>query len=105
MECARKLDHAPWLLTRRIAMQNEGIQDAAKRAQYSLEERARFFALSLDLLCIIDRAGIIHDVSASVHTLLGYHEIELLGTPYLELIHPDDHAHVLRGIEAQKQGQ
>ena len=79
--------------------------DAAEPVRCGTEEYSRFFALSLDLLCIADLEGTIRDLSASVLPLLGYREEELIGTPYLRLIHADDQPRVLAQLEALKQGE
>jgi PAS domain S-box-containing protein len=49
-----------------------------------------FFDVSLDLLCIRDRAGHFVKVNAAWHALLGYRPEDLEGVAMLSLVHPDD---------------
>jgi PAS domain S-box-containing protein len=54
------------------------------------KERERFFALSLDLLCIAGSDGILKWFNPALERTLGYDENELQGRSYLALIHPED---------------
>lgn len=65
------------------------ISDLAERRQAE-EERERFFALSLDLLAIIDEQGILRQVSPAWQQLLDYESTQLLQQPITELIHHED---------------
>lgn len=62
------------------------VSDLAEKRQ-SEEERERFFALSLDLLAILDTDGRLKQVGPAWTTLLGYERDTLLGRPFLEQIH------------------
>jgi PAS domain S-box-containing protein len=50
------------------------------------------FALSLDPLCIAGFDGYFKQLNPAWSKLLGWTNEELLDTPYLDFIHPDDHA-------------
>lgn len=65
------------------------IGELAQRRQAE-EERERFFALSWDLLAIVDRQGELRQVSPAWQRLLGYGRDELLGRSFLEFIEPLD---------------
>ncbi|MBU1449389.1 MAG: PAS domain S-box protein [Proteobacteria bacterium] len=59
-----------------------------KRAEDELRE---IFAMSLDLICIADiNTATFLKVNPAFSETLGYSEEELLGTSFLEFVHPDD---------------
>lgn len=67
----------------------------------ALDELDRFFSLSLDLLCIASVDGYFKRVSPAVTDVLGWSVEEFLAQPYMDLIHPNDHAATRREIERQ----
>ncbi len=67
------------------------LRDAGRRA--TEESEARFRALvqnGTDVTAVVDRAGVMRYVTASVERVLGYRPDELLGRPFVELVHPED---------------
>ena len=60
------------------------------------EELDQFFALSLDLLCIVDFHGYFKRLNPSWPRTLGYTPEELRATPFIEFVHPDDRESTLR---------
>jgi PAS domain S-box-containing protein len=55
-------------------------------------EMDQFFALSRDLVCILDLDGRFTRVNAAWEEVLGWSAAELTGSPYSDLVHPDDAA-------------
>jgi PAS domain S-box-containing protein len=69
-----------------------------QRAQDQLD---RFFTLSLDLLCIASADGYFKHVNPAFARTLGWSVEEILARPFLDFVHPDDHAATLREVERQ----
>lgn len=71
----------------------------------SQEELDRFFMLSLDMLCIASTDGYFKRVNPVFHSTLGYTDEELLGRPFIEIIHPDDVAATLLEVSKLAAGE
>jgi PAS domain S-box-containing protein len=69
------------------------------------EEKDRFLDLSVDLICIARTDGYFEYVSPSFETVLGYSREELLARPFLDFIHPDDHAKNDAEVESLADGE
>ncbi|NJL35042.1 MAG: diguanylate cyclase, partial [Chloroflexaceae bacterium] len=67
------------------------IQDITATKQIE-EEYERFFALSLDLLCIASFDGYFKRLSSAWERTLGFSQQELCAAPFLSFVHPDDEA-------------
>ena len=64
----------------------------------------KLFRLSLDLICIAGTDGYFKKINPAFSKLLGYSEEELLKTPFLQFIHPDDRENTMKEVESQLQG-
>jgi PAS domain S-box-containing protein len=53
-------------------------------------ERSRFFEVSLDLVCIANTQGRFLQLNPAFASTLGYSIEELLASPFLDFVHPDD---------------
>jgi PAS domain S-box-containing protein len=70
------------------------------------ELESRFFALSIDMLCIADFSGYFRRLSPSWETTLGFTREELQSRPMLEFVHPDDRDRTLaKNREVRTGGQ
>lgn len=66
------------------------LQQQTQQLERALEERDRFFDISIDLLSISGLDGYFKRVNPVFETTLGYTPAELYAEPFLNLIHPDD---------------
>lgn len=69
------------------------------------EERDRFFALSMDMLSIVQLDGRFQRVNPAFQQVLGYSEEELLNLSVFDLVHPDDLAGTLNGHQKLSTGE
>jgi PAS domain S-box-containing protein len=69
------------------------------------EERDRFFALTMDMLCIVHLDGRFQRVNPAFQKVLGFSEEELLAMSVFSLVHPDDLAATLNGYEKLSAGE
>jgi serine/threonine-protein kinase len=65
------------------------VAESAERKQAD-QQRARFFALSLDLMCIAGFDGYFKQLNPAWEKTLGWTLTELQARPWLEFLHPDD---------------
>lgn len=78
------------------------LESLLRRAESDL---GRFFELSLDLFCIAGMDGFFRRVNSNFPRVLGYSEKELLGRPFMEFIHPDDHEKTVAAMAQLNLGQ
>jgi PAS domain S-box-containing protein len=68
-------------------------EDAVKPTAEDLEDR--FFAVSIDLLCVLDFSGYFKRLNPAWERALGFTLEELRAKPFIEFVHPDDRARTL----------
>ena len=71
----------------------------------SVEELWQFYNLSANLVCITGKSGYLNHINPTFAQLLDFTEEELIATPYLELIHPEDRESTSKEINELKNGK
>lgn len=77
----------------------------AAQIQFLEEERDRFYTLSASLLCTLTLEGRFLRLNPEWERTLGLSRAELMGTPALELVHPDDRAAVTASLQPVAGGE
>jgi PAS domain S-box-containing protein len=80
------------------------VSSAADEVTGSGDAFARFFALSLDMLCVCDFEGYFTQVNPAFERILGYSRDELTRAPFMSFVHPDDHAATLEEFASIRDG-
>ena len=60
-----------------------------------VELEARFFDLSIDMLCFLDFSGRFKRLNPAWETTLGFSPDEMMARPFIEFVHPDDRERTL----------
>jgi len=69
------------------------------------EQLQTYFSQSLDLLCIADTDGLFLRLNPEWERVLGYSVDELIGTPFLDFVHPDDLASTTAAVAQLHDGR
>src|SRR5687768_18446530 len=81
-------------------------RDEANAApNFNNDDLARFFSLSLDMLCIAGFDGYFKHLNPVWRTTLGYTFEELFKAPFLSFVHPDDEASTIAAAGALADGK
>ena len=78
--------------------------DASAQVNNS-EELSKFFNLSLNLLCIANVDGTFEKINPQFRNLLGFEDQEILSTPILDFVHPEDKEKTIKALEQLGEGR
>lgn len=86
-----------------VALIIHRVEDVTEMARLSLAEGDldRFFAISLDMLCIASSDGYFKRVSPAFTRTLGWSVKQMQSRPFIEFVHPDDREATLLEVERQ----
>jgi PAS domain S-box-containing protein len=79
------------------------VQDVTDRKR-TLEEHQKLLDLSLDLIGVAHVSGYFRQVNPAFTRILGYPEEQMLTTPFLDFIHPEDRARTALLLESLRHG-
>jgi len=79
-------------------------RSAEESLRQKKEELDKFFSMTLDMLCIATTEGYFVRLNPAWEKILGFSLAELMSTPFLELIHPEDVADTRKAIRTLTDG-
>ena len=77
----------------RMTIEMALLKEEMKSHAHELEHR--FFAVSIDMLCLLDFDGYFKRLNPAWETVLGFTREELMSKPFIEFVHPDDRERTL----------
>jgi diguanylate cyclase (GGDEF)-like protein/PAS domain S-box-containing protein len=87
-----------WHFADRSQRENDRVRaDADRQLRSNAERYEALVQDSSDVITVVDAGGLIMSASAAVQRIMGYPPAELIGTPYRELIHPEDRGQLREG--------
>ena len=91
--------------TSELAKANAGLQQQMRQRVRVEDAYQQIMEHSLDVICTLDLEGRFLQVSRACEMMWGCPPAELVGQPYLELVHPDDHEKSMAAAESVMSGQ
>lgn len=92
-----EVGHAGWV----VALDDV---TAKRQGELAMRERNQFFELSLEMFCIINLCGELVQVNPAFAGTLLYREEELIGQPYMPLVHAADLPLISEAVEQLQSG-
>jgi PAS domain S-box-containing protein len=86
----------------RMTIEMALLKEEMKSHAHELEHR--FFAVSIDMLCLLDFDGYFKRLNPAWETVLGFTRAELMSKPFIEFVHPDDRERTLNQNRAVRAG-
>jgi PAS domain S-box-containing protein len=86
----------------RMTIEMALLKEEMKSHAHELEHR--FFAVSIDMLCLLDFEGYFKRLNPAWETVLGFTREELMSKPFIEFVHPDDRERTLNQNRTVKAG-
>ncbi len=78
--------------------------DVQRMHQLAVHELDHFFALSLDMLCIVGMDGYIRRLNPAWEETLGFSAAELSSRPFVEFVQAEDRQHALAAFKTLRSG-
>ncbi len=86
-------------------LKEDEINVSNENLKRALDELSRFFNLVPDMVCVASTAGYFLKFNSAWEKRLGFTEREMLASPFLDFIHPDDREATMKEVERQVAGK
>lgn len=83
----------------------QGVMMDITEHKMAMAERDRLFNLSIDMLCVAGFDGFFKQINPSWGRVLGWSETELLGSPWLDFVHPNDRDRTVQALTQLSAGE
>ncbi len=83
---------------------NRQLAESEAERRKTSEQRDHLFHNSLDLLCVAGLDGYFRNINPMFSKTLGYTDEEILATPFIEFVHPDDRETTMAVVSQLSEG-